>query len=337
MDVMYEKRKFPLNGGVSFIFSGEKMDKISEIIRQVGNTDVPVLIQGETGVGKEVVARSLHLNSGRRNKPFIKINCAALPDQLLESELFGYEKGAFTGAYRRKTGKFELAHTGTIFLDEIGDINTSLQAKLLHALQDGEFSRLGGKTNIRVDVRVVVATNTDLVANVREGRFREDLYYRLNVVNIDIPPLRERKEEIPVFVEYFLDLCSKKYGNGVRPPSQKLMRAFLRHRWPGNVRELENMVKRLVVLGDETGIIEELNSDIRMTKGFQRSGSKPINPFPPVLSLKEVSRWAAMQAEKKVMLKVLKQTNWNRKKAAQVLNISYKAIIYKLNQYGLRR
>ncbi len=337
MDVMYEKRKFPLNGGVSFIFSGEKMDKISEIIRQVGNTDVPVLIQGETGVGKEVVARSLHLNSGRRNKPFIKINCSALPDQLLESELFGYEKGAFTGAYRRKTGKFELAHTGTIFLDEIGDINTSLQAKLLHALQDGEFSRLGGKTNIRVDVRVVVATNTDLVANVREGRFREDLYYRLNVVNIDIPPLRERKEEIPVFVEYFLDLYSKKYGNGVRPPSQKLMRAFLRHRWPGNVRELENMVKRLVVLGDETGIIEELNSDIRMTKGFQRSGSKPINPFPPVLSLKEVSRWAAMQAEKKVMLKVLKQTNWNRKKAAQVLNISYKAIIYKLNQYGLRR
>jgi len=319
----------------SFIFFGLKMGRIREVIAQVANTDVTVLIQGESGVGKEIVARSLHFNSGRRNKPFIKVNCAALPEELLESELFGYEKGAFTGAYRRKPGKFELAHNGTIFLDEIGDISPSLQAKLLQVLQDGEFSRLGGKADVQVDVRVLVATNRNLEEAVRDGRFREDLYYRLNVVNIDVPPLRERKEEIPVFVKYFLDFYSKKYGNGVRPPSQKLMRTFLRHRWPGNVRELENMVKRLVVLGDEMGIIEELNSDIRMRKGFQRSCPEPINPFPPVLPLKEVSRWAVMQAEREAILKVLKQTNWNRKKAAQVLNISYKAILYKLKEYGL--
>jgi two-component system response regulator AtoC len=267
----------------------------------------------------------------------MKVNCAALPDQLLESELFGYEKGAFTGAYRQNPGKFELAHNGTIFLDEIGDISPSLQAKLLQVLQDREFSRLGGKTDVQVDVRILVATNKDLERNVREGRFREDLYYRLNVINIDVPPLRERKKEIPVFVKYFFDFYRKKYGNGVRPPSQKLMRTFLRHRWPGNVRELENMVKRLVVLGDEKGIIEELNSDIRMRKGFQRSIAESINQLPPVLPLKEVSRRALMQAEREAILKILKQTNWNRKKAAQWLNISYKAILYKIKHYGLIR
>jgi len=199
----------------SFIFFGLKMGRIREVIAQVANTDVTVLIQGESGVGKEIVARSLHFNSGRRNKPFIKVNCAALPEELLESELFGYEKGAFTGAYRRKPGKFELAHNGTIFLDEIGDISPSLQAKLVQVLQDGEFSRLGGKADVQVDVRVLVATNRNLEEAVRDGRFREDLYYRLNVVNIDVPPLRERKEEIPVFVKYFLDFYSKKYGNTI--------------------------------------------------------------------------------------------------------------------------
>jgi two-component system response regulator AtoC len=250
----------------SFIFFGEKMSRIREVIDQVAKTDVTVLIQGESGVGKEIVARTLHLNSSRRDKPFIKVNCAALPEELLESELFGYEKGAFTGAYRGKPGKFELARKGTIFLDEIGDIGPGLQAKLLQVLQDGEFSRLGGKPNVQVDVRVLVATNKDLEEAVREGCFREDLYYRLKVVNILVPPLRERRQEIPVFVNHFLDKYGKKYDKRIRPPSPKLMKMVMRYPWPGNVREFENVVRRLVVLGDEPAVIEELSSEIRGKK-----------------------------------------------------------------------
>ena len=209
-----------------FIYASDKMHRIKEIIDQIANTDVTVLIQGESGVGKEVVARSIHLNSFRREKPFVKVNCAALPQELLESELFGYEKGAFTGAYRQKPGKFELANGGTIFLDEISEMSLSLQGKLLQVLQDREFSRLGGKKDIRVDVRVLVATNKNIEEGVKNGRFREDLYYRLNVVNITIPPLRERKEEIPIFVEYFLDKFGKKYQKKVNPLSDKMMKAF---------------------------------------------------------------------------------------------------------------
>jgi two-component system response regulator AtoC len=251
----------------SFIFFGEKMDRIREVIDQVASTDVTVLIQGESGVGK--VARTLHLHSPRRDKPFIKVNCAALPQELLESELFGYEKGAFTGAYRQKPGKFELAHNGTMFLDEIGDISPALQAKLLQVLQDGEFSRLGGKTDIRVDVRVLVATNKDLEEAVRDGRFREDFYYRLNVVNIFVPPLRERKQEIPVFVNHFLDIYGKKYDKRIGSPSPKLTKMFMQHPWSGNIRELENMIKRLVLLGDEAAIIEELSSEVKRKKVLQ--------------------------------------------------------------------
>jgi two-component system response regulator AtoC len=321
----------------SFIFFGEKMDRIREVIDQVAHTDVTVLIQGETGVGKEVVARALHLNSPRRDKPLIKVNCAALPEQLLESELFGYEKGAFTGAYQNKPGKFELAHKGTIFLDEIGDMSPSLQAKLLRVLQDGGFSRLGGKSDIKVDVRILVATNKDLKEAVGDGRFRQDLYYRLNVVDIAIPPLRERRQEIPIFVKHFLDIYGKKYGNGVRSPSQRLMKMFMCHQWPGNIRELENMIKRLVVLGDEAAIIEKLDPDVTKRKSFQRSGPQLIDPLPPVLPLKEVSRRAVMQAEREAILKVLKQTNWNRKKAAKLLNISYKAVLNKIKEYDLDR
>ena len=321
----------------SFIFFGEKMDRIREVIDQVASTDVTVLIQGESGVGKEIVARALHLHSPRRDKPFIKVNCAALPEELLESELFGYEKGAFTGAYRQKPGKFELAHNGTIFLDEIGDISPSLQAKLLQVLQDGEFSRLGGKTDIQVDVRVLVATNKDLDEAVRDGRFREDFYYRLNVVNIFVPPLRERRQEIPLFVNHFLDIYGKKYDKRINPPSPKLMKMFMQHLWSGNIRELENMIKRLVLLGDEGAIIEELNSEVKRKRVLQKSKSQLQNPFPPILPLKEVSRRAAMQAEREAILKVLGQTNWNRKRAAKLLNVSYKAILYKIKEYGLTR
>jgi two-component system response regulator AtoC len=291
-----------------------------------------VLIQGESGVGKEVVARSIHLNSFRREKPFVKVNCAALPSELLESELFGYEKGAFTGAYRQKPGKFELANGGTIFLDEISEMSLSLQGKILQVLQDREYSRLGGKKDIRVDVRVLVATNKNMEEGVKNGRFREDLYYRLNVVNITIPPLRERNEEIPIFVEYFLDKFSKKYQKKVNSLSDKMMKAFLRHYWQGNVRELENMIQRFVVLGNEKAIIEELALAPERDPDY---GKKKKVSNKAWVSLKDLQKKAVKKAEAEMILKALEMTNWNRKKAAKMLKISYKAFLYKIKECGL--
>jgi transcriptional regulator with GAF, ATPase, and Fis domain len=316
-----------------FIYTSEKMHKIKEIIDQVANTDVTVLIQGESGVGKEVVARSIHLNSLRRDKPFVKVNCAALPSELLESELFGYEKGAFTGAYRQKPGKFELANGGTIFLDEIVEISTSLQAKLLQVLQDREFSRLGGKKDIRVDVRVLVATNKNIEEAVKNGLFREDLYYRLNVVNITIPPLRERKEEIPIFVEYLLDKFGKKYRKKIKSLSDHMMEALFKYEWLGNIRELENVIQRVIVLGNEKVIMEELAS-VSQEEPTQTTKVTHLHekPWP---SLKEVQREATMKAEAEVIRKALDLTNWNRKKAADLLNISYKALLYKIKECNI--
>ncbi len=246
-----------------FIYTSEKMQRVKEVIDQVAGTDVTVLIQGESGVGKEVVARYTHVKSFRRDKPFMKVNCAALPQELLESELFGYEKGAFTGAYCKKPGKFELADGGTIFLDEIAEIPLSLQAKLLQVLQDKEFSRLGGKVDIRVDVRVLVATNKNMEEAVKNGQFREDLYYRLNMVKLTIPPLRERKEEIPIFVEYFIDKYERKYDKKVTSLSDRTMRTLLAHHWLGNVRELENMIQRYLLFGNENAIIDGLTNVIQ--------------------------------------------------------------------------
>jgi two-component system response regulator AtoC len=319
-----------------FIYACDQMHRIKEILDQIANTDVTVLIQGESGVGKEVVARSIHLNSFRREKPFVKVNCAALPPELLESELFGYEKGAFTGAYRQKPGKFELANGGTIFLDEISEMSLSLQGKLLQVLQDREFSRLGGKKDIRVDVRVLIATNKNIEEGVKNGRFREDLYYRLNVVNITIPPLRERKEEIPIFVEYFLDKFSKKYQKKVNPLSDKMMKAFLRHRWLGNVRELENVIQRFVVLGNEKAIIEEL-APVTQKDSIPEKKKKTAQTKKAWPSLKDINRKAIKKAEAEVILKALEVTNWNRKKAAHILNISYKALLYKIKETGLNK
>jgi transcriptional regulator with GAF, ATPase, and Fis domain len=315
-----------------FIYTSEKMHQIKEMIDQVANTDVTVLIQGESGVGKEVVARSIHLNSLRRDKPFVKVNCAALPSELLESELFGYEKGAFTGAYRQKPGKFELANGGTIFLDEIVEISPPLQAKLLQVLQDREFSRLGGKKDVRVDVRVLAATNKNIEEGVNSGRFREDLYYRLNVVNVTIPPLRDRKEEIPIFVEYFLDKFGKKYRKTVKPLSDQIMKVFLQHYWLGNVRELENVIQRIIVLGNEKVILDELASAINKESVQMEEGSHALKKWP---SLKEVHREAIAKAEAEVIRKALEMTNWNRKKAAGLLNISYKALLYKIKECGI--
>jgi len=316
----------PENG--MFIYSSEKMHRVKEIVDQVASTDVTVLIQGESGVGKEVVARSIHQNSPRRDKPFIKINCAALPQELLESELFGYEKGAFTGAFRQKPGKFELANTGTIFLDEIIEIPLALQGKLLHVLQDRGFSKLGGRKDTQVDVRVLAATNRNVDEYVRTGRFREDLYYRVNVVNLTIPPLRERKEEIPIFIEYFLGKFEKKYSKKVKPLSDRAMKAFVQNHWMGNVRELENTIQRYVVLGNEEAILEELAS---FTGGdhSEARGEKapPKNEWP---SLREVHRDAVVKAESEVIRNALERTNWNRRKAADILNISYKALLYKM-------
>ncbi len=252
-----------------------KMKEVRDIIEQVSDTDITVLVRGESGTGKELVARTLfQLSGGRRDRPFVKVNCAALPSELLESELFGFEKGAFTGAQKRKLGKFEYANRGTIFLDEISEMHPSLQAKLLQVLQDGEFSRLGGETDVRVDVRVIAATNRDLEQMVHGGGFREDLYYRLNVVNIHIPPLRERSEEIPVFVRHFLDLYSIRYKREMREVSDRLMQGFLRYRFPGNVRELENMVKRIVVLQSEDAIADEI---FGASRSASRAARLPIS------------------------------------------------------------
>jgi transcriptional regulator with GAF, ATPase, and Fis domain len=317
-----------------FIYASDQMHRIKEILDQIANTDVTVLIQGESGVGKEVVARSIHLNSFRQEKPFVKVNCAALPQELLESELFGYEKGAFTGAYRQKPGKFELANGGTIFLDEISEISLSLQGKLLQVLQDREFSRLGGKKDIRVDVRVLVATNKNMEEGVKNGRFREDLYYRLNVVNITIPPLRERREEIPIFVEYYLDKFSKKYQKKVTPLSDKMMKVFSQHHWLGNVRELENVIQRLIVLGNEKAIIEEL-TPVTKKESIPEKKEKTLPAKKIWPSLKEVNREAVKNAESEIILKALETTNWNRKKAANILEINYKTLLYKIKECGL--
>ena len=234
------------------------MCEVRELIQRVADTDVTVLIRGESGTGKELVARALHAASPRRNKPFVKVNCAALPTELLESELFGFERGAFTGAMQHKPGKFEFANHGTMFLDEIGDMSFPLQAKLLQVLQDGEFSRLGGKHDVHVDVRIVAATNRDLEQSVVDGQFREDLFFRLNVVCIKLPPLRERREEVPLLCEHFLKKYSVQYNKPYAELSSDTMRLLMDYDWPGNIRELENLIKRTVVLGTEAGIKKDL-------------------------------------------------------------------------------
>ena len=318
-----------------FIYASDKMHRIKEVIDQVADTDVTILIQGESGVGKEVVARSIHLNSNRREKPFVKVNCAALPQELLESELFGYEKGAFTGAYRMKPGKFELANGGTIFLDEISEISLALQAKLLQVLQDREFCRLGGKKDVRVDVRVLVATNKNIEEAVTNGHFREDLYYRLNVVNITIPPLRERKEEIPVFVEYFLNKFERKYQKESKPLPDSLMKAFLSHNWFGNIRELENFIQRYVVLGNVEEVISELSQMTKKEISDDKNQGNSLKVEQP--SLKQVQREAIRKAETEVIYRALERANWNSKKAAGMLNVSYKGLLNKIKEYGLNR
>jgi len=308
-------------------------------LEQISDTDVTVLIQGESGSGKEIVARAAHRLSTRREGPFVKVNCAALPPDLLESELFGYERGAFTGAVSRKPGKFEVADAGTIFLDEIGEMSPALQAKLLQVLQDGRFTRLGGNEDVRVDVRVVCATNRDLEGMVGEGTFRKDLFFRLNVVTIRIPPLRERRDEISSLVNTFLTRYSVRYRR-LRPRlSKRLQRAFERYPFPGNVRELENMIKRIVVLGSESSVLQDLLA------GGGRGDSSRANALDALLAeleqtagdlpLREVGARAALEAERNAIETVLFRTNWNRKQAARLLGVSYKTLLHKIRECGV--
>ena len=305
----------------------EAMKKLRALVEQVADTDATVLIRGESGVGKGVVASLLHSKSFRREKPFVKINCAALPSELLEAELFGYEKGAFTGAHRRKPGKFEFAHEGTIFLDEVGELSPPLQAKILHVLQDGEFSRLGGERDIHVNVRVLSSTNRNLEDAVEAGTFRNDLYYRLNVVSLQVPPLRERQDEIPALAEFFLNKYTLQYHRPDAKLSAKTLAMFQKHHWPGNVRELENFVKRIVILRDEEFVAQEIKppAEEAMTEW-----AEPITG-----GLKEIARRAARKAERQAIQETLRQTQWNRTQAAKLLGISYKALLYKMQECGL--
>ena len=321
----------------------QKMREVRDIIEQVADTDITVLVRGESGTGKEIVARNIFQRSSRNNQPFVKVNCAALPSELLESELFGFEKGAFTGAQKRKLGKFEYANRGTIFLDEISEMHPGLQAKLLQVLQDGEFSRLGGESDVRVDTRIIAATNRNIEEAVAEGSFREDLYYRLNVVTIMIPPLRDRRDGIPLLVDHFLQRNNEQYNKDVKQLSPESMDVFMRYHWPGNVRELENMVRRMVVLGNEQAVLEEIKLGGHDTGSAKTAGGEVLDldalgadvARGETIDLKAISRRAAQVAEKRVIERVLQQTRWNRKEAAERLQISYKALLYKMKENGL--
>ena len=347
--------------------SGTAMDAVTAMVDRVADSDIGVLLRGESGVGKDVIARELHRRSPRRARPFVKVNCAALPADLLESELFGHEKGAFTGAGNQRVGKFEFAQQGTLMLDEIGDMSPALQAKLLHVLQDREFTRLGGNRAIEVDVRVLAATNHNLEAMMREGTFREDLYYRLQVIEIHIPPLRERREEIPALVEFFLAKYSRLYHRPAPKPSKALSDVLFNHQWAGNIRELENVMKRFVILQDEALILAELEraraapkplaATIPPVESTPSGVEAVVIPAAPVLTsaggagvavaeaeamdtaegidLQELARAAAMQAEREAISRALERFRWNRRKVAEYLNVSYKTLLNKMKECGI--
>jgi len=319
---------------VFFVAASPVMRKLRSEAALVANVDIPVLMLGESGTGKEVMARLIHKLSPRAHRTFLKVNCAAVPADLLESELFGYEAGAFTGANHPKPGKFELCNKGTILLDEIGEMPTLLQAKLLHILQDGQFSRLGSRSVIKADVRILAATNINIPEALATKRLREDLYYRLNAFTLNVPPLRERKEEIPILLKHFMSRQAERYARPPLPISPEMLEACLAYAWPGNLRELSNFVKRYLVLGDEKLAINELKpkSD---GNGAQFSPAAPDTGNGASGGLKSLARSAKDEAEAEAITKALNETNWNRKQAAVLLKISYKALLYKIRQYGL--
>ena len=311
----------------------EKMLIVFEWIRTAAKSDISVLILGPTGSGKELVARMIHELSRRQTAKFQAVNCAALPDTLFESEIFGYEKGAFTGAHDRKPGRLEMANEGTLFLDEIGDLSIVAQAKLLRVLEERRFERLGGNKSIHVDFRLISATNRPLDQFVRDGRFREDLYYRINVIQIVVPPLRERTEEIPFLISYFIERHSRLFRREGFTVPPDVMEVLTKHNYPGNVREVENLVKRMIVLGDPS-----LASAALAPRKLESLAAGPPRKLPvPSPSLKDVARQAARSAEREAIAKVLEDTRWNRVKAAKLLRISYRALLYKIKDVGLDR
>ena len=315
------------------------MVQLKQHIARLSQSDVTVLISGESGTGKELAARAIHTLSARATKPFIKVNCAALPNNLLESELFGFEKGAFTGAYQKKPGKFELAHGGTIFLDEISELQLPMQAKLLQVLQDDEVSALGSTSNISIDTRVVAATNADLSKMVAEGRFRSDLYFRVNVVSMYIPPLRERKSDIPLLCEHFLEKYAGRYGDQFQRVRDEVIERLHKHNWPGNVRELQNFIQGVAVLGEDEGFYKNIGPNGlahsvlkgRGAKRGSRAGKGGLVKRP----LKEVCKEAARRAETDAIVDALFYTHWNRRKAAELMKVSYKALLNKVKEYGI--
>jgi DNA-binding NtrC family response regulator len=319
---------------VFFVAASPAMRKIRSQAALVANVDIPVLLLGESGTGKEVAARLIHKLSPRAHRTFLKVNCAAVPADLLESELFGYEQGAFTGATHAKPGKFELCNKGTILLDEIGEMPPILQAKLLHVLQDQQFSRLGSRSVIKVDVRILAATNINIPEALATKRLREDLYYRLNAFTLNIPPLRERKEEIPILLKHFMSRMSERYARPSLPLSASLMDACLAYSWPGNLRELSNFVKRYLILGDEKLAVQELNPKNDGSGGGRGETGKPSGATDSG-GLKSLARSAKDEAEAEAITRALEETNWNRKQAAALLQISYKALLYKIRQYGI--
>ena len=326
--IVYSGEVEELFDDVFFVAASPAMRKIRSQSALVANVDIPVLLLGESGTGKEVLARLIHKLSPRAHRTFLKVNCAAVPADLLESELFGYEAGAFTGATHPKPGKFELCNKGTILLDEIGEMPPQLQAKLLHVLQDQQFSRLGSRSVIKVDVRILAATNINIPEALANKRLREDLYYRLNAFTLSLPPLRERQEEIPILLKHFMSRMAERFARAPLPLTPELMKACLSYGWPGNLRELSNFVKRFLILGDEKIALSEL--ELKPDAGARSHGESEESG-----GLKSLGRTAKDGAEAEAISKALDQTNWNRKQAAALLKISYKALLYKIRQYGL--
>ncbi len=309
------------------------MQLVRTRIERIAPTNIPILITGESGTGKEVIARMIHRHSKWASGPLVKVNCPAIPGSLLESELFGYEKGAFTGANLTKPGRVELAHEGTLFLDEIGELDPGLQSKLLQLLQENCFMRLGARQESRVRMRFLCATNRNLEVEVEARRFRQDLYYRINVVSLTLPPLRERAQDIPVLVEYFLRQLSARYGRPYEPLIPAQMAMLRAYNWPGNIRELENQIKSYVILGTLQHVENEA-SHRSADAGARLAGEiSPDGSFP----LKNVTRRAIHEMEREIILKVLEANQWNRKQTAQVLRISYRALLYKLKEAGITR
>lgn len=333
-----------------FIGDSPAISKIKEMIELISGTDLNVIVTGETGVGKEVVARVLYEKSPRCKNTFIKINCAALPEGLLESELYGYEQGAFTGAEKKKKGKFELAHKGVLFLDEIGDMSLQLQAKLLHVLQSGEFAPLGAEKEIKSDTWVIAATNHDLESNITNNEFRADLFYRLNTINIHIPPLRERKEDIPKLIEYYKGIFVTQNNIKTNHLDQETINNLTSYHWPGNVRQLQNIVKKILILGDGPKVSKALlyqNTEFgNTTPSTNTQGIEPLSDTPvaidnkdllsPSFSLKSIRKKALDKIERETIAYVLKKTNWNRSKASTILKISYKTLLYKINDLNIQ-